>query len=253
MNVPPNYEWWTFTDSRGVSYDILTTGTGPGVLVLHELPGLSEECLTLGRDLAEAGMSAHLPVFYQRGWHQTPLGALRLFCLRREFFVWVMGQTSPIATWIREAAAEVEQRCRHPGVGVVGMCMTGGLALASLTQERVAAAVSSQPTLPLPLCKRARADLGLSPSDVQKIVRRRPPILALRFQDDRMCPTERLESIKATFPAAAIRCVPGKGHSVLTRHLRRTDHDHPAMQALREVVQFLSEHLGVRTGPPPRP
>ena len=62
--------------------------------------------------------------------------------------------------------ASVHEQCGGPGVGAVGMCFTGGFALAMMVDDRLVAPVLSQPSLPLPAGKSKAADLGLSPDDL---------------------------------------------------------------------------------------
>jgi dienelactone hydrolase len=38
--------------------------------------------------------------------------------------------TSPVATWLRALEATAHPECGGPGVGAVGMCLTGGFVLA---------------------------------------------------------------------------------------------------------------------------
>ena len=54
---------------------------------------------------------------------------LRQVCVSREFFL-LADRTSPVVTWLRALAAQAHAECGGPGVGAVGMCFTGGYALA---------------------------------------------------------------------------------------------------------------------------
>src|SRR3546814_11166832 len=59
------------------------------------------------------------------------LGAL---CIHREFHVWRAGSSSPIVEWLRALARKAHADCGGKGVGAVGMCFTGGYALAMMTE-----------------------------------------------------------------------------------------------------------------------
>jgi dienelactone hydrolase len=186
----------------GRHYDIRSIDTGgPPVVVLHELFGPSEETRELGNWLAahDPPFSVHVPALFGRHWSTSMTGLLRSkVCLRREFVLLRTGQTSPIVTWLRQLVDEVADRHDGRPVGVVGMCLTGGFAMALVAEPSVAAAVASQPSLPLaPLRSRdVQADLGLSPDDV-------PPadgadladLTVLRYEDDWMCPRARVEAM----------------------------------------------------------
>lgn len=69
-------------------------------------------------------------------------------CISREFTVLATGKSSKVVTWLRVLAALEHERCGGPGVGVIGMCFTGGCALAIAVDDRLVAPVLSQPSLP---------------------------------------------------------------------------------------------------------
>ena len=139
-------------------------------------------------------------------------------------------------------------------MAVVGMCFTGGIALATVVQPQVRAVVSAQPALPLPLSPRARASVGLSHEDLEEAKRCDKPILALRFKHDPICPRKRIETMERDLAAAAIPVpperdygdyepkIPRLAHSVLTGNLADID-DHPTRKAMEAVIAFLRNHL----------
>src|SRR5207302_652782 len=83
------------------------------------------------------------------------------------------------------------------GVGVVGMCFTGGFALAMMVDDTVMAPVLSQPSLPFALTRAHRRDLGISDDDLARVKERAPEVclLALRFTGDRLVPGERFQRL----------------------------------------------------------
>jgi dienelactone hydrolase len=241
---------------EGITHQVFRTGRGPAVLVLHELAGLSPNAADLGRRIADAGFTAHLPLFFGRPYQGSATrGAMQLFCIRREFTLLALGQTSPVANWLRALCQFVHREADGPGVGVIGMCFTGGLALAMLIEPTVRAAISSQPSLPLAISRSARANLGLSPEDLRRAKDSNTPLLALRFKHDLICPRARLDAIKAAFPSATAHNVPERGgyrdvkppipllaHSILTGNFVDKE-GHPTRTAMNEVIQFLTTHL----------
>jgi dienelactone hydrolase len=50
-----------FTSSGGRTRDVYRTGTGPAVIVIHEVPGITPLVAEFGRKVAERGMTAVLP------------------------------------------------------------------------------------------------------------------------------------------------------------------------------------------------
>src|SRR5690606_24574059 len=85
--------------------------------------------------------------------------SLRQVCVSREFNKLRVGQTSPIAGWLRSLARDLHAELGGPGVGALGMCFTGGFALAMMVDDAVAAPVLAQPSLPFPLGRVRAADL----------------------------------------------------------------------------------------------
>src|SRR4029078_10471122 len=72
--------------------------------------------------------------------------ALRQVCVSSEFTKLATGVTAPIATWLRSLAREPPSELGGPGVGALGMCFTGGFALAMMVDDAVAAPVVAQPS-----------------------------------------------------------------------------------------------------------
>ncbi|EEF25042.1 conserved hypothetical protein [Ricinus communis] len=62
---------------------------------------------------------------------------LRLACVRREFAIWRGGRSSPVVDWLKALARKAHAECGGRGVGAVGMCFTGGFALAMMTEPSV--------------------------------------------------------------------------------------------------------------------
>ena len=90
-------------------------------------------------------------------------------CISREFSVLALKKTSPVTVWLRALAAHEHERCGGPGVGAVGMCFTGGFALAMMVDDTVVAPVLSQPSLPFPVTKKHKADIGISDADLAQV------------------------------------------------------------------------------------
>ena len=231
----------------GKTLPVFRRGTGPAVIVVHEVPGITPLVAQFGRDVADAGMTAVLPsLFGTPGRPMTPLytaGVVARCCISKEFSTWAVGLTSPITAWLRELARSEHESCGGPGVGAVGMCMTGGFALAMMVDPVVVAPVISQPSLPFPIGARRKADIGLSPEDVA-VVRRRAReegtcVLGLRYEGDRMVPGDRFDTLSSLLGDRFLRVdLPGSKHSVLTEHR----HD----ESVQRVLRFFEDRL---TGP----
>jgi dienelactone hydrolase len=254
----PGFEAGSFTH-EGHEREVYTAGTGPGVIVIHEMPGLHPGVTAFGQRLVEAGYRVYLPsLFGQPGAPfsgREMAGSLLRTCVSREF-VLLANRTSPVATWLRALAAKAHSDCGGPGVGAVGMCFTGGFALAMAVEPAVLAPVLSQPGLPMPLGAKRRAGVGLDPGDLATVVTRARQglcVLGLRFSHDRGSPPERFQTLRrelgAGFEAIEIDSSPGnphgipaRAHSVLTVALV-DEPGHPTRAALDRVMSFLAERL----------
>jgi dienelactone hydrolase len=248
-----DYESFEFTAGE-FCRKVYVGGAGPAVIVAHEIPGLHPLVVRFADHVAAAGMSVYLPVLFGEPGRPVDNAYLaksmfEAFCLRREFNVWRAGKSSPIVDWLRALARDVHAKRGGRGVGAVGMCFTGGFALAMMTEPAVVAPVLAQPSLPLPISKSRRAAIDLSAQEIacvrQRMEREDLSALGLRFAGDWKSPAERFERLKAEFPGRfeAIELAdsdsapsPHAPHSTLTIHLAP---DGPTKAAEERVIAFL--------------
>ena len=261
-----DFESTPFTH-EGKQRQVFRRGTGPAVIVIAELPGITPTVAAFARRVADLGCTAVLPhLFGEPGRDPYAGGKLRGVayglssfvpaCISREFTIWATSRTSPVVEWLRALAAAEHQRCGGPGVGAVGMCFTGGFALAMAASPTILAPVLSQPSLPLAFTARRKRSIDCSPADLEAVRGRTKrdglEVLGLRFAGDRLVPAERFETLRrelgdafvaielpdeAANPAAAT-----KPHSVLTEHLV----DEPGeltRDALDQVLDLLRTRL----------
>src|SRR5262249_35788048 len=177
-------------------------------------------------------------------------------CVSHEFHAFALRSTSPMTAYCRALAADLHERCGGPGVGAVGMCFTGGFALAMTVDDRMLAPVLSQPSLPFPVSKAHKRDLNLTDDDLARVKERAAAgqcVLGLRFTNDASSPKERFarlrEELGDRFLSVEIDSSPGnqwgfpKGaHSVLTEHLV-DEPGNPTRNALDRVLQFFAANL----------
>ena len=236
------FELGSFT-ALGATRDVYRRGTGPAVIVVHEVPGITPEVAQFGREVADAGLTAVLPSLFGTPGRPLSVGyaareVLRC-CISREFATMAVGRTSPITAWLRELARAEHERCGGPGVGAVGMCMTGGFALAMMIDDVVVAPVLSQPSMPFPLGAARKASVGLSDADFERVKQRVAEgtcVLGLRYADDRSSPPERFATLRRELGDnfASVE-LPGSKHSVLTND--RVD------TAVAQVLDFFRDRL----------
>ena len=259
LNTLGGYEIGEF-EHNGKSKTVLRTGSGPAVIVMSEIPGITPRVAEFGRKVSGGGCTAVLPSLFgvpgEKPGLKNSLKTLQKACISREFSSLMTRKTSPVTDWLRALAAFEHGKCGGPGVGAVGMCFTGGFALGMMLDERMIAPVLSQPSLPLPIGKRRKESIGISNSDLE-IVKNRVEdgvcILGLRFSNDSMAPKERFEKLGKefgeSFISVEIDSSPGNTHGISTRaHSVLTeefvdDPEHPTYEALELVLQHLKEKL----------
>jgi dienelactone hydrolase len=256
------YATSTFVSSNGTRREIFRTGSGPAVIVVHEVPGITPLVTAFGQKVADRGMTAVLPnLFGTPGRPMSVSYALTSFahaCVSREFTVMATNRTSPIVAYLRELAKDEHAKCGGPGVGAVGMCLTGGFALAMSVDPTVVAPALSQPSLPLPINALRRRSLGLSDDDYTKVRRRAADnlcVMGLRFSGDSKSPGERFvrlrEDLGENFIGVEIDSSPANpwgypknAHSVLTENYSDVEGS-PTRVALEELLNFFTTRLGV--------
>jgi dienelactone hydrolase len=254
----PGFDQAPFTH-QGRTHPVYRAGTGPAVIVIHEIPGIHPGMLDFAQRLLQAGYTVYLPSLFGRPGQPAStaavLGSVLRVCVSREFAV-LADHTSPVVGWLRALAAQAHGECGGPGVGAVGMCVTGGFALAMAVEPAVWAPVVSQPGLPAPLTAAKRAAVGLDPADLAAVKARthqRLCVLGLRFSADRGCPAERFQRLRRElgegFEAIEVDSSPGnpygipeRAHAVLTVDLVDAP-GHPTRAALDRVLGFLGERL----------
>jgi dienelactone hydrolase len=255
------FETRTF-EFEGDRRAVYEAGAGPAVIVIAEVPGITPEVAGFARRLVDAGFTAVMPHLF--GEPGRPLaggyaaGVFTRNCVARHFATFALDRTSPVTAWLRALARDAHARCGGPGVGVVGMCFTGGFALGMMVDDNIVAPVLSQPSLPFPLGGKRKAAIGISDADLERVKERAAQgacVLGLRFSNDIAVPAERFETLRRelgdAFIAVEIDSSPGnaygiprRAHSVLTNDLV-DEPGHPTRAALDRVLAFLHERLEV--------
>jgi len=251
------------------SRTIFRQGSGPAVIVMAEIPGITPKVLAFARQVSSIGCTVVLPhLFGTPGRDVDPAttsalstglyGASSIVpaCISKEFTVFATGKSSPVVTWLRALAAHEHERCGGPGVGAVGMCFTGGFALAMAADDRMLAPVLSQPSLPVAIGRKRSHNIDIGPDDLRAVQRRCAndglEVLGLRFKGDKFVPQARFDFLREQLgdafvavelddadanPAAAM-----PPHSVLTEHLI----DEPGQAtraALDQVLELFRSRL----------
>lgn len=248
MSRPLNgYASFEFS-AHGMTHTVYVRGEGPGVLLMHELPGMVKECVALGTFLTVHGFKVYMPLMFGEAGERAGAGTLLGVCISREFRLFAQRESSPITQWLRALCAErIRPECPGPGIGAIGMCLSGGFVLSLFVSDMLLAPVISQPGLPFGFTAASRAALGVAAADLAEARASSAPILGFRFRGDRICRQERFDTLQQTFgDRFEGHQLPGDGHSVLTIDLVDSP-GHPTFAARERVVAFLRERLGSNT------
>jgi len=244
----------------GATRTVYRKGAGPGVVVMHEIPGITPPVAEFSRRVAAAGFTVYMPHMF--GTPDQPmtvpyaLGQIVRACVSREFAVFAQNASSPITDWLRALCRRAHEECGGPGVGAIGMCISGNFALALMVDDAVMAPVLSQPSLPFGITATSRAALHVSDADLAVVKRRAASgcgVLGMRFTADPMCPGARFARLRDElgdgFEGIEIDSRPGNphgltraAHSVVTTDLV-DEEGHPTRAALDRVLGFFTERL----------
>jgi len=252
------YQKFDFTDGAWTR-PVYRRGNGPAVIVIHEVPGLHPLVIRFADRVAAAGMTVFLPSLFGEPGRPVTNGymfsvLLKAMCIQREFNIWSSGRSSPIVEWLRALARKAHAECGGKGVGAVGMCFTGGYALAMMTEPSVVAPVLSQPSMPAAIGAERSAGIDASPEEVgcarQRFRNEGLSMIGMRFKSDKGVPDARFATYRREFgdnfeaieledkDAAPSSRAP---HSVLTIHMRE---DGPTKAAEQRVISFFKERTG---------
>jgi len=230
-----------------MTHTVYVRGTGPGVLLMHELPGMVPQCVELATAIAQRGFTVFMPLMFGEAGAPPSKSLAARVCISREFNCFAHHESSPITRWLRSlCAARIRPQCPGPGIGAIGMCFTGAFVLSLFVDDQLLAPVLCQPGLPFPSLKSgADVALGVSPDDMQEALASDAPILGFRFKGDKLCSKQRFDTLRTTFGTRFEgHELPGDEHSVMTLAFVN-DPAHPTFQARERLFAFLHQRLGV--------
>jgi dienelactone hydrolase len=257
VNIPEVVQGYNRYQAAGVElpWPVYRQGDGPAVILIHEMLGLTPEVLHFADRVRAAGYTVYLPVLFGAVPADTAmrqrLAAVRC-CISKEINLLAAGKTSRVVTPLRALADAVA----NPQVGVIGMCASGGFALALASSSPTRVAVAAQPALPMPVNPECARDLGLSPVDVDALRTRVSAgdveIFYARFSADKKSPAARLDALQERvgthgvstniIPSGPGTPFPASAHSVLavkpTQYPSGPAHDQ-LETAIQQVIDFL--------------
>jgi dienelactone hydrolase len=260
-------------DMRDITLDdatkrVYVAGSGPAVIVMTEMPGISPQVARFARWVRDAGFTVYMPSLFGRDG-AVPLAEegeaiMRRACIGAEFRAFAnkkgANKSSPVTLWLRALARLAHAECGGPGVGAIGMCFTGNFALTMMLEPAMLAPVLCQPSLPLD----DPAGLEIGPDELtavqQRLEREDLTVMAYRFEGDRFCKAVRFaaytEALGNRFVARILpdssanrdnlnpffEQVVASPHSVVTAHLIDAA-GQPTIAARDEILSFFQRRL----------
>jgi dienelactone hydrolase len=236
---------------------VFVAGSGPAVIVMTEMPGISPQVARFARWIRDAGFTVWMPHLFGVAGQPLSMGyALRSMlkgCISAEFRAFAANASSPVTQWLRALAAHAHPLCGGKGVGAIGMCFTGNFALSLMLEPAMLAPVLSQPSLPL----MQAGGMHIAPDELKTVKERLDredlTVLAYRFEGDSFCRAARFAAYQQALgdrfqprvlpDSCANPDAPMKNpHSVVTLHLI-DEHDQPTRQAVEEIIGFFKMRL----------
>ena len=242
--VLADWQKGSFT-AAGFTRDTYRRGSGPGVIVVHEVPGITPKVTQFAQEVVQAGFTVVMPSLvgtpgkdFSNGYAMASLSKV---CISKEFSALAMNKTSPIIAWLRALGRNLHQEVGGKGIGALGMCFSGGFALGMMIDDHMVAPVLSQPSMPFPIGKKRASSLHLSADDERAVQDRAAAgceVLGLRYTGDRLV-GDRFATLRDLigdkFVAIELPSTKKTDHSVLTEQ-----RDEASVQ---RVLQFFRDKL----------
>ncbi len=248
---------------QGVTKLVFVAGSGPAVIVMTEMPGISPHVARFARFVRDAGFTVWMPNLFGAPGRPISMGyaigQMVRGCVSREFRAFAANASSPVTQWLRALAAHAHPLCGGKGVGAIGMCFTGNFALSMMLEPAMLAPVLSQPSLPM----LNAAGMHIAPHELLAVKGRLEKedltVLAYRFEGDLFCRAARFAAYQAALgdrfvgrvlpDSAANPDAPMKNpHSVVTLHLIDRAGE-PTRAAVDEILGFFAQRLADGAAP----
>lgn len=247
----------------GVTKMVHVAGSGPAVIVMTEMPGISPHVARFSRWVRDTGFTVYMPSLFGRDGAvpdaEEGAAVFQRACVSAEFRAFAGNGSSPVTLWLRALARLAHGECGGPGVGAIGMCFTGNFALTMMLEPSMLAPVLSQPSLPMD----DPAGVESSAEEIETVRLRLEKddltVLAYRFEGDRFCMAQRFAAYAEGLGDRFIgRVLPDSAantdvapffkhhvscpHSVVTAHLV-DQAGQPTIAARDEILSFFAERL----------
>jgi len=200
-------------------------GPWPGVLLLHELFGLTGTVRADARALARAGYLVMAPNLYSDGMGR--------YCIKHLFSRDLL-ENRRDSEAAREIDGLLDRLKAHPDcnrrLGMIGMCMTGGFVLQMARRDDLAAPVVYHHSFGV-------RGTGLSDEDAAAV---RHTVQGHFIPDDRLCPRARFEALgRQLGDRLEVNVYDGAGHGLRSSFR----HSPQGEEAWRRTLAFFREQL----------
>ena len=236
-------------EHAGIQLPVFVSDKGSKPLVvLHELPGMTPAFIRYCKAMVAHDYKVYMPLIFGEPNSQMGFVQMAAFCLSREFrHLFKMSNPSadgrPFPRWLLHLTDFVIEQNSNRDIGVVGMCLTGGFAIAAIANKSVGAAVTCQPAFPFFF---GIHTLGLT-SQQRKACSQRCKVAdevlvkGYRYQKDWICRGSHMRAVKDLLENGFERHpdLHGFGHSTVT------DADPEKNKIVfDDILEFLARRLG---------
>src|SRR3989442_6500474 len=102
----------------GVAKRVYVAGSGPAVIVMTEMPGISPHVARFARWVRDAGFTVYMPSLFGRDGAvpqvDEGIAVFRRACVSAEFRAFAANESSPVTQWLRALARLAHEECGGP-------------------------------------------------------------------------------------------------------------------------------------------
>jgi dienelactone hydrolase len=228
---------------------LVSKAQGRPVIIMHEIFGLTPAVVDFARLLTDAEFKVYMPVLF--GSSDPAAGKVRgiadFLCVMSEFKLLSNNDPGPWADWIRELASlAYTENAPGKGVGVIGLCLTGNLALSAALNPCVTAPVMSEPSLPFFRAGGLHVSAAELSAVKMRVSHQGLVIRGYRYEKDWLCRRARFKELSSTFNGGFEgTTIPARNcslHSVFTEHLRDGNGNFRHGE-LRTLIEYLKARI----------
>ena len=110
----------------GVTKVVHVAGTGPAVIVMTEMPGISPHVARFSRWVRDAGFTVYMPSLFGRDGAvpgaEEGTAIFQRACVSAEFRAFAANESSPVTGWLRALAQAGARGVRRPGRAARSAC-----------------------------------------------------------------------------------------------------------------------------------